>query len=37
LFITNPAEGSITNNPAGQQAIALGLVAAVDRYCASAA
>ncbi len=35
LFITNPAEGSIANNPAGQHAIAVGLVAAVDRYFAT--
>jgi N-acetylmuramoyl-L-alanine amidase len=37
LFITNPAEGSIANSPAGQQAIALGLVAVVNRYFARAA
>jgi N-acetylmuramoyl-L-alanine amidase len=37
LFITDPAEGSIANGTAGQQAIARGLVAAVDRYFASAA
>jgi N-acetylmuramoyl-L-alanine amidase len=35
LFITDPAEGSIANSPAGQEAIARGLASAVERYFAS--
>ncbi len=35
LFITNPAEASLADSAAGQQAIAHGLATAVDRYFAT--